>query len=604
MSKICLKCGTVLEDDALFCSECGTKQEPMEKKCPNCGGVIIDGAKFCMNCGTPVGGTAQVPAAQPQKQNTTDFEIAQPDESTLSIDIKGISFNMKLIKGGMLGNNEVGDFYFGETVVTQALWQTVMGNNPSEDNSDLQYPVTDFTIAQAKVFLVRLKKITGSSFDIPSGTQFKYAALKGCENMKKSEFDEMRWDDDEYHPVCGMMPNHFGLYDLCDFPQIVRDSVPKNNTYYRFNPIYREGEYDAVLTSMDNVEFEKYNADKDSSTLRLVMNIPVDPEEEKVKSAKEARCAEDADLLFLVRRNDKYGFIVKTGKIVIPCKYEYADDFSEGLARVKINKKYGFIDKTGEEVIPCKYEYADDFSEGLARVEINKKYGFIDKTGKVVIPCNYDDVNNFSEGLAVVRKDGEYGFIDKTGKVVIPWATGFAHDFSDGLAIYDKGEKHVELVFIDKTGKEVFPYKDNAHDFSEGLARVEINKKYGFIDKTSKIVIPCEYEYADDFSEGLAVVRKDGECGFIDKTGKVVIPCKYDDAVGFREGLARVAKNGKFGYIDKTGKVVIPCKYDYDEDDYLEDFGGDFHNGLAHIEVEGETFFIDKTGNTVYVFED
>ncbi|WP_081103996.1 WG repeat-containing protein [Leptospira weilii] len=44
-----------------------------------------------------------------------------------------------------------------------------------------------------------------------------------------------------------------------------------------------------------------------------------------------------------------------------------------------------------------------------------------------------------------------------------------------------------------------------AHSFSEGLAAVQIGKKWGFIDKTGNVVIPPQLEIASHFSEGLAL---------------------------------------------------------------------------------------------------
>jgi len=60
------------------------------------------------------------------------------------------------------------------------------------------------------------------------------------------------------------------------------------------------------------------------------------------------------------------------------------------------------------------------------------------------------------------------------------------------------------------------------------------------------------------FSEGLARVKDaNGKQGYIDKTEKVVIPCQWEWAYAFREGLANVKDaNGKWFKIDKTGKVV------------------------------------------------
>ena len=85
--------------------------------------------------------------------------------------------------------------------------------------------------------------------------------------------------------------------------------------------------------------------------------------------------------------------------------------------------------KTGAEVIPCQFDYAGDFSEGLAIVEINKNKGFIDKTGKIVIPCKYRMVRNFSEGLACVFID-KWEFIDKVGRTIITCGSGAFSFFS------------------------------------------------------------------------------------------------------------------------------------------------------------------------------
>lgn len=77
--------------------------------------------------------------------------------------------------------------------------------------------------------------------------------------------------------------------------------------------------------------------------------------------------------------------------------------FSEGLKLVKIDGKYGFIDKTGKIIIKPQFEYAYDFSEGFGRIVAKGKYGFIDKTGKIIIKPQFDDAWNFSDGLAKVK---------------------------------------------------------------------------------------------------------------------------------------------------------------------------------------------------------
>lgn len=112
--------------------------------------------------------------------------------------------------------------------------------------------------------------------------------------------------------------------------------------------------------------------------------------------------------------NGKYGFIDKSGTLVIPYKYDLVSEFSEGLAPVKLNEKWGLINKNGTEVAPCKYDdcippILSSF-EGIV-VRIGNKYGVTDKNGKEVIPCKYDDITGFSEGLSAVKLNENGGIL-------------------------------------------------------------------------------------------------------------------------------------------------------------------------------------------------
>jgi hypothetical protein len=119
-------------------------------------------------------------------------------------------------------------------------------------------------------------------------------------------------------------------------------------------------------------------------------------------------------------------YIDKTGKTVIAPQFGDTifnlpgDGFSEGLAVVELGGskqfagpvgKFGFIDKSGSIVINPTFNSASEFSHGLASVSVGGKYGFIDKMGKFVIEPKFTDAFSFSEGLARVRIGKKYGFI-------------------------------------------------------------------------------------------------------------------------------------------------------------------------------------------------
>ncbi|MCR4932544.1 MAG: WG repeat-containing protein [Bacteroidales bacterium] len=200
-------------------------------------------------------------------------------------------------------------------------------------------------------------------------------------------------------------------------------------------------------------------------------------------------------------KNNRWVYIDKNGDVKIEWKISsdrscIAYNFSEGLAQVKDSKGWGFIDKNGRLVIPCQWESAGGFSDGLASVrDNNDNYGYIDKSGRLVIPCIWKKGwASFNEGLAYVGdNNGKYGFIDKSGRIIIPCQYGRAKDFSEGLAaVYDTEKKG--YGYIDKNGRIVIPCQwKEAYDFGacgEGYARVVDSRgKYAYIDRTGSVVL-------------------------------------------------------------------------------------------------------------------
>lgn len=77
-----------------------------------------------------------------------------------------------------------------------------------------------------------------------------------------------------------------------------------------------------------------------------------------------------------------------------------------GLARVKLTGKWGYIDRTGRIVINPQFEEAGDFSEGLARVKTGGKWGYIDRTGRFLVNPQFEEAGDFSQGLARVKLGG------------------------------------------------------------------------------------------------------------------------------------------------------------------------------------------------------
>ena len=149
------------------------------------------------------------------------------------------------------------------------------------------------------------------------------------------------------------------------------------------------------------------------------------------------------------------------------------------------------------------------------------------------------------------------------------------------------------------SGKVVLePRFRDAGEFSNGLAYVQIMKKYGYINVEGDLVIKPQFLDAKDFSQNLAGVKKElinGKTlwGFIDKKGKEKISFEFNETSNFSQGLCAVKKDDKWGFINKKGELLIPYKFDTAEDfEYGSAYVGIYNDHGEEVEL-----VIDKKGN-------
>lgn len=142
-------------------------------------------------------------------------------------------------------------------------------------------------------------------------------------------------------------------------------------------------------------------------------------------------------------KNERWGFIDRTGKLQLPLEYSYLSSLNEGLAVSLKDGHSNYIDKMGSSPFLTQYNHMNVFNEGLASVKKDGKWGFIDKKGELVIPLSYDNdfIIHFSEGFAAVKINEKWGYIDKTGNVVIPFEYNCAYPVNEGIAVVCKDGK-------------------------------------------------------------------------------------------------------------------------------------------------------------------
>jgi hypothetical protein len=261
--------------------------------------------------------------------------------------------------------------------------------------------------------------------------------------------------------------------------------------------------------------------------------------------------------------------IDKTGRVLV--KDDYAADPPTRLGHVFVlghdYEKVGLVDTKGKWLLPKNYEHicaaADPsarysppglsdsgsfHSGGYLSIRKNKVCGVADSTGHVFFPPKFDVIRSVQNGHAVFFDGHADGVADLAGRVVIPAKYQFISAY-DKLMAVRIGHK---WFLIDGSGNPVSGaaridgIDANAGQpwLSEGLGRVLIDGKFGFLDDQGRLAIKPSFQWASDFSEGYATVWEGGsDYHFINRSGDRIGP-RFASIKSFKNGIARVSIAG------------------------------------------------------------
>ena len=110
-------------------------------------------------------------------------------------------------------------FWLFDTPCTQALWEAVMGTNPSRFKGPSR-PMEQVSWNDCQVFLKNLNaRLDGLSLGLPGEVQWEYACRAGTQTARyHSSLDRVAWyannSNSETHDVAQLEPNDWGLYDM------------------------------------------------------------------------------------------------------------------------------------------------------------------------------------------------------------------------------------------------------------------------------------------------------------------------------------------------------------------------------------------------------
>ena len=109
-------------------------------------------------------------------------------------------------------------YYMGKYAVTQEVWESVMGNNPSRQARGAKIPVTDLSWRDCWEFIKNLNAKTDGGYRLPTEAEWEYACRAGKTTVfsfgNYLTMNDGNFEGKNMETVGSYKPNEFGLYDM------------------------------------------------------------------------------------------------------------------------------------------------------------------------------------------------------------------------------------------------------------------------------------------------------------------------------------------------------------------------------------------------------
>lgn len=155
------------------------------------------------------------------------------NKQNLKFEVNNVTFEMIVVEGGTFNMGDtydcgrvnenpihsvtLSDYYIGKTVVTQELWEAVVGNNPSYIKES-NLPIERISWVDCRRVIRKLNVATGKIFRLPTEAEWEYAAKggnksKGYKYSGSNNLNKVAWYNN-VRAVGTKDPNELDIYGM------------------------------------------------------------------------------------------------------------------------------------------------------------------------------------------------------------------------------------------------------------------------------------------------------------------------------------------------------------------------------------------------------
>ncbi len=362
----------------------------------------------------------------------------------------------------------------------------------------------------------------------------------------------------------------FALMKLINEEKTIEEKVSK--AYF---PVYTKEKW-GVINNLGEIviepSYEEYiiipNNEKDVFICTYDVNYDMNTYKTKVINSKGEEIISGYDLIQPIYNHDKSNNIF----------------FEDNVLVVKKDNKYGLVDYSGKVLMNCEYESIDSIKgiENTLIIKKDGKVGISDNNGNIIVKVEYKDIkgigDNYQNGYIVINDENKYGVIDFTGNQILE------NKYEDISQVYGSGMyivKEKEYKLIDKSGKEILNNFDSIKSINGENVIVSVDGKFGVKNTQNEELISIDYQDLTYAFSDYYIAKKDGKYGLINTNGEEALKFEYNN-LSYREVAAFFEGEKE----NNPNTIVIDSNFEEKLQGYISEVNID--KGYFRIKIDGE----------------
>lgn len=323
------------------------------------------------------------------------------------------------------------------------------------------------------------------------------------------------------------------------------------------------------------------NSGKGVSNQKLLANVDgTDIRNSNFQGALQSQFSNQEQIL--AKKEEKFGFINRKGKVIIPLEYDYlGQQLVEGKVLGKKGNQWFFIDMLHQKIpFPDTMEYQKmDIVNATTIVAMNnrREYFFLDLEGKRLFEDQFSYVkpNRFHDDLFNIAKGRMRGILSSTAGILFPLDRNNNPMIKEGF-IMNEHRTRSDSHFWDLEGKPIdTKQKDIVKPLQEGgyiFREVKDNeKRYGLCDEKFEVVFPAEFRKYYILPHGYLHFFYPNDSSFVTNSlGEIILPkdrfkvklLSPDDLIVERRKRVNRKVVVEKSWLDGKGKVILPPSFD------------------------------------------